>query len=237
MNLSTTTLLDTLHEQSEGQVFARARSQFQGTDREFAMLLGQYLEMIPSRKGDFLKEHGFSTADAQSSQGTAMSLAISPEMGQFLYNLTLMRRPARILELGSSYGVSTLYFASALHRIGQGQIIASELDASKCEKLKHHLQAAGLQHLVAVWEGDVFDLFNKLDGHFDMVFMDTWSNLYLDLFQQLEPFLKPGSVVITDNMYTAPDEVRDFKQYVDGNPKFSSTTLDFESGVEFTVMI
>src|SRR5471030_2230704 len=113
MNLSTTTLLDTLHEQSEGQVFARARSQFQGTDREFAMLLGQYLEMIPSLKGDFLKEHGFSTADAQSSQGTAMSLAISPEMGQFLYNLTLMRRPARILELGSSYGISTLYFASA----------------------------------------------------------------------------------------------------------------------------
>jgi len=237
MNFSTTTLLDTLHEQSEGQVFARARAQFQGTDQEFAVLLSEYLEMIPSRKGDFLKEHGFCTADVQSSQGTAMSLAISPEMGQFLYNLTLMRRPARILELGSSYGISTLYFASALQRIGRGQIIASELDAAKCAKLKQHLQTAEVQHLVAVWEGDIFDLFDKLNGHFDMIFMDTWSSLYLDLFQRLEPFLKPGSLVITDNMYTAADEVRDFKQYIDANPAFSSTTLDFESGVEFTVMI
>jgi len=237
MNFSTTTLLETLHEQSEGQVFARARSQFQGADHEFAALLSEYLEMTPSRKGDFLKKHGFSTADVQSSQGTAMSLAISPEMGQFLYNLILMRRPARILELGSSYGVSTLYLASAVQRIGQGQIIASELDTSKCEQLKNNLQTAGIQHLVAVWEGDVFDLFNKLDGHFDMAFMDVWSSLYLDLFQRLEPFLKPGSVVITDNMYTALDEVSDFKQYLDRNSAFSSTTLDFESGVEFTVMV
>jgi len=38
-------------------------------------------------------------------------------------------------------------------------------------------------------------------------------------------------------MYTALDEVSDFKQYLDENSAFSSTTLDFESGVEFTVMV
>jgi predicted O-methyltransferase YrrM len=237
MHFSTISLLKDLHEQSEGQSFARARAQFRGTDEEFSKLLKQYLGMLPSRKGKFLKQHGFSTADVQSSQGTTMSLAISEDMGRFLHNLTLMRRPARILELGSSYGVSTLYLASALQQLGQGEMIASELDSMKCGKLKEHLKIAGVESLVAVWEGDVFDLFNNLEGHFDLVFMDVWSTLYLKIFQRLEAFLRPGSVVITDNMYTSPDEVADFKQYLSASPQFSSSTLDFESGVEFTVMV
>lgn len=237
MNFATISLLQALHEQSEGQSFARARAQFRGTDQEFSQLLRQYLGMIPSQKGKFLKQHGLSTADVQSSQGTTMSLAISADMGRFLYNLTLMRRPARILELGSSYGVSTLYLACALRQLGEGEMIASELDSMKCRKLKEHVKIAGVESQVAVWEGDVFDLFDNIAGHFDLVFMDVWSTLYLKIFQRLEAFLRPGSVVITDNMYTSPDEVVEFKQYLSGSALFSSTTLDFESGVEFTVRV
>ncbi|MRW88246.1 SAM-dependent methyltransferase [Pseudoduganella sp. FT26W] len=237
MRFSTISLLQELHEQSEGQSFARARAQFRGTDEEFSRRLRQYLGMLPSRKGKFLKQHGFSSADAQSAQGTTMSLAISEDMGRFLYNLTLMRRPARILELGSSYGVSTLYLASALQQLGKGEMIASELDSMKCRKLKEHLNIAGVASLVAVWEGDAFELFNNLAGHFDLVFMDVWSTLYLKMFQRLEAFLQPGSVVITDHMYTAQDEVADFRRYLSASRQFSSSTLDFASGVEFTVMV
>jgi hypothetical protein len=38
-------------------------------------------------------------------------------------------------------------------------------------------------------------------------------------------------------MYTAEDAVRPYKQYLDGNSRFSTTTLDFESGIEFTVVV
>ena len=166
-----------------------------------------------------------------------MSLAVSPEMGRFLYNLTLIQRPARILELGSSYGVSTLYFASALRQIGKGEIVATELDTLKCQALQENLRAAGVRSWVDLREGDVFAAVGQLEGTFDMIFMDVWASLYLELFQKIEPLLKPGSVVITDNMYTAEEEVRAFKQYLSGNPAYSSITLDFESGVELTVMI
>lgn len=237
MSVSIKFLLKEMHDESEGQSFARARSQFQGADEEFAQLLNEYLGMSPRKKGDFLKKHGFSTADAHSSQGTLMSLAISPDMGKFLYNLTLAQRPKRVLELGSSYGVSALYFASALREIGTGQLIATELDIQKCEKLKQNLKMVGVDSYVSVLEGDIFKNFDKFDGHFDIVFMDVWSTLYLELFQRLEPFLRSGSVVITDNMYTSPEEVYEFKKYLDENPRLSSTTLNFESGVEFTVII
>lgn len=237
MNFSTDEILRPLHQQSQQQSIARARAQFAGNDEDFARLLGEYMSLVPSQKGQFLKRYGLSTGDTQTSQGTPMSLAVSPEMGGFLYHLALMRRPARILELGSSYGVSTLYFASALRQIGKGEIIATELDPLKCQALRENLHAAGVQSWVDLREGDVFEALGQLEGPFDMIFMDVWASLYLDLFRKIEPFLTPGSVVITDNMYTAEEEVRAFKHYLRRNPAYSSITLDFESGVELTVMV
>lgn len=70
-----------------------------------------------------------------------------------------------------------------------------------------------------------------------MVFIDVWASSYLSLFKQIERLLRPGSIVLADNMYTAEDAVRPYKHYLDGNPRFSTTTLDFESGVEFTVVV
>lgn len=49
--------------------------------------------------------------------------------------------------------------------------------------------------------------------------------------------LRSGPIVIADNMYTAENIVQPYKQYIDENPHFSSMTLDFESGVEFTVVL
>jgi predicted O-methyltransferase YrrM len=151
--------------------------------------------------------------------------------------MALSHRPARILELGSSHGVSTLYFADALRTIGAGTVVATELDHTKCEHLRAHVRTADLERYVDLREGDVFQTVAELDGTFDMVFIDIWASAYLRLFKQIEPLLRPGSIVLTDNMYTAEDAVRTYKAYLEENPRYSSTTLDFESGVEFTVVL
>ena len=96
---------------------------------------------------------------------------------------------------------------------------------------------AGLDAYVDMREGDVFETVAELDGTFDMVFFDVWADAYLRLFKQIERLLRPGSVVLADNMYTAEDAVRPYKHYLDNDPRFSTTTLDFESGVEFTVVV
>lgn len=233
----TTVLLRRLHEESRTEIVARARAQFQGSNADFLSLAEDYEAIAPRLRGRFLETFGLSSDDFASPEGSPLSLAVSPETGGFLRNLVLSQRPARILELGSSCGVSTLYFAEALRTLGSGVVVATERDALKCTRLRDHVRTAGLDAYVDVREGDVFEIVAELDGTFDMVFIDVWADVYLKVFKEIEHLLRPGSIVLADNMYTAEDAVRPYKHYLDDDPRFSTTTLDFESGIEFTVVV
>lgn len=237
MTPPTIALLQRLHEESRAEIIARARAQFQGSNEAFLTLGDEYEALAPRLRGRFLEMLGLSSEDFESSEGSPLSLAVSAETGRFLRNMVLSQRPARILELGSSRGVSTLYFAEALRMLGRGVVVATERDTLKCAHLRAHAKTAGLDAYVDLREGDVFETVAELDGAFDLVFIDVWADAYLRLFKQIEHLLRPGSVVLADNMYTAEDAVRPYKQYLDNDPRFSTTTLDFESGVEFTVVV
>ncbi|MEX3763223.1 O-methyltransferase [Paraburkholderia phenoliruptrix] len=237
MSPSSTTLLRHLHEQSQTEVIARAQAQFCGSSEEFLTLADEYDTLAPRLRGRFLETLGLSSHDFESSQGAPLSLAVSAKTGKFLHNMVLSHRPARILELGSSCGVSTLYLAEALRTLGSGMIVATECDAAKCALLQANLKAAGLSAYVDLWEGDAFQTVARLEGAFDMVFIDVWTDTYLDLFKHTERLLRAGSIVLANNMYTAEDAVRPYKRYLDDNPRFSTTTLDSESGLEFTVVV
>ncbi|MBY4832600.1 O-methyltransferase [Burkholderia dolosa] len=233
----TAVLLRRLHEESRTEIVARARAQLQVPNDALLTLVDEYESLAPRLRGQFLDGLGLSSEDFESSASDPLSLAVSPETGRLLRNMVLAQRPARILELGSSCGVSTLYFADALRTLGSGVVVATERDARKCNRLRAHVGTAGLDAYVDLREGDVFDTVAALDGTFDLVFVDVWADAYLTLFKRIERLLRPGSVVLADNMYTAEDAVRPYKRYLDDDPRFSTTTLDFESGVEFTVVV
>ncbi len=237
MTTALPTLLQRLHAQNRDEQIGRARAQFSGDSEAFFELVEQYDSLAPRLRGQFLSDHGLAGDDSARMQGTTMSLAISAECGLFLRNLVLSHRPMRILELGSSYGVSTLYFADALRTLGRGVVVATELDAHKCARLREHLVDAGVEAYVDLREGDVFETVDTLEGHFDMVFIDIWADAYLPLLRRVERLLRPGSIVLADNMYTAQAAVVPFKRYLDTHPRMSSTTLDFESGMEFAVRL
>ncbi|EAY57135.1 MAG: putative O-methyltransferase, family 3 [Leptospirillum rubarum] len=223
--------LSEMHRQSDEEIHKKAREQFKGSDEAFSDLVRQYGILAPVEKGPFLKTHGISVQDP------ALSLAISPEMGQFLFNLTLSKKPDVILEMGSSRGVSTLYFAEALRILGKGKVVATEMDESKCETLWDNVQALGLTSYVDLCRGDVFSMVSAMNESFDMVFIDIWASGYLEAFRKVEKLLRHGAILLADNMYTSFDEVQPFKTFLDTHPGISSLTLDFESGVEFGIVL
>ncbi|MET4896898.1 class I SAM-dependent methyltransferase [Sphingomonadaceae bacterium jetA1] len=131
-------------------------------------------------------------------------LAISPAFGRFLYALVRATGARRIVEFGSSMGISTLYLAAAVRDNGGGIVIGSELEPGKVAKARAHLAEAGLDDLVDIREGDALDTLADMGGAIDLALIDGALSLYLPVLKLIEPALRTGAAVIGENAF-APD--------------------------------
>ncbi|HEY4308758.1 MAG TPA: class I SAM-dependent methyltransferase [Pirellulales bacterium] len=162
-------------------------------------------------------------------------LNVSPEFGRFLYMCARTRKAKRIVEFGSSFGISTMHLACALRDGGGGELIGTELEATKAAAAKESLAAAGLADLVDIRVGDALEtLKDGIGGDVDLVHLDGAFNLYLPVLKLLEPHLKAGALVIGENAVEPG-----YLDYV-RNPQngYLSVTMPFEAGRgnEFTVV-
>ena len=71
-------------------------------------------------------------------------LPVAQDAGRFLYAVARSIVAKRIVEFGTSFGISTIYFAAAMKDNGGGLVIGSELEPSKVAKANQHLAEAGL---------------------------------------------------------------------------------------------
>jgi predicted O-methyltransferase YrrM len=162
-------------------------------------------------------------------------LAISPAYGQFIYAIARARRATRIVEFGTSMGVSTIYLAAALRDNGGGQLIGSELELTKVARARANLDAAGLADLVEISEGDALETLGDVGGEVDFLSIDGAFSLYLPILKLIESRLTPGTVILGENAFA-----EDYLHYV-RNPAngYFSRSLDIDEGRgnEFTVRI
>jgi len=160
-------------------------------------------------------------------------LAVSPAYGRFLYAIARARGATRIVEFGTSMGISTIYLAAALRDNGGGHLIGSDLEPGKVARARGHLEAAGLADLVEVREGDALTTLRDVGGEVDLLLIDGAFSLYLPVLQLIEPRLKPGAVVLGENAFDP-----EYLDYV-RNPAngYASQPLPLEEGRgnEFTV--
>lgn len=142
-------------------------------------------------------------------------LNVDPQLGRFLHMSARGRRAERIVEFGASFGISTIYLASAVQDNGGGRVITTELEPAKAERARANLFAAGLADLVDIRVGDALQtLRHDLGGPVDMVLLDGAYNHYLAVLRILEPHLAPGSLIVADN---AVDLSGEYLAYV-GDP-------------------
>lgn len=96
-------------------------------------------------------------------------LNVTPEYGRFLYQCARAREAKRIVEFGTSMGVSTLHLAAALRDSGGGRLIGTELEPGKAARARANLEAAGLADLVEIRIGDARDTLREIGGEVDLV--------------------------------------------------------------------
>jgi predicted O-methyltransferase YrrM len=164
-------------------------------------------------------------------------LPVGPEAGWLLHALVVARGPARILELGTSYGYSTLFLADAARAVG-GKVVTMELAAYKQDFARQMLDEAGLADVVEFRCGDAVEMIRADKGAWDFVLLDIWKELYLPCFESFYPQLSEEALICSDNMIDPPahrDSVRLYRAAVRAQPDLQTALLPVGQGIELSV--
>ncbi len=163
-------------------------------------------------------------------------LPVSRDVGRFLYGLARSTAAKRIVEFGTSFGISTIYFAAALRDNGGGLVIGSELEPTKIVKATQHLTEAGLAEYADIRAGDARETLRDTGGTIDLLFLDGWKDLCLDILHVLAASLRPGSVVLADDVALFPEQYASYLAYIrDPANGFVSVYLTLGDGMEYSV--
>ncbi|MFD8619196.1 class I SAM-dependent methyltransferase [Streptomyces sp. DSS69] len=173
------------------------------------------------------------TAQQLADAAQEIYMPISADGGKLLYNLVRSTRPARIVEFGTSYGISTLHLAAAVRDNHTGHVFTTEMSPAKATAARHTFVETGLDELITVLEGDALQTLAELEAPVDFLFLDGWKNLCLPVLQLLEPHLAPGTLVVADDVEL--HELAPYLAYVrDAANGYHSVTFPVEDGLEIS---
>ena len=162
-------------------------------------------------------------------------LPVSREQGRFLYQTVRALQANSVVEFGTSFGISTIYLAAGLRDNGGGVVVGSELIEDKAETAGRNLSTAGLEAYTDIRRGDARQTLSDPGGPVDLVLLDGGPALYTEILQLLLPRLRPGALVIADNM---DDDLHPYATWVrDPANGFVSTSITLKGGTEYSVWV
>jgi predicted O-methyltransferase YrrM len=161
------------------------------------------------------------------------SLAIAPSTGALLYALCARQPRCAVLEIGGSRGYSTIWLAAAVQRLG-GRVTSLEADPRKLERSARNIADAGLDDWVEVVPGDALTTLPRLEGPYDVVFLDAWKDDYERLFALVLPLVAPGGVVAADNVLSHVEILGRYSAARQADPRLLSVTIPLDNGLELT---
>jgi predicted O-methyltransferase YrrM len=151
-------------------------------------------------------------------------LAVSEEDGRFLRVLVATRAAKSILEIGAASGYSAIWLGLGARETG-GHVVAIEYDAQRAQEAAENVRKAGLSGVVRVVHGDAFKEIPRLEGTFDMVFLDAWKPDYKKFFDLVYPRLTTGGLFVAHNVVNKKSEMEPFLTTVHGHPSLYTTIV------------
>ena len=118
--------------------------------------------------------------------------------GALLHGLTRTLGATRVLEIGTAIGYSTVWMATALPPTGL--LVSLERDQARATAARGYLAEAGLDDRVNVIVGEADRYLHKVAGPFDLIFQDGDKTQYGPMLDKLAPLLRPGGLLVTDNV-------------------------------------
>ncbi|KAF4808405.1 hypothetical protein CGCSCA5_v012424 [Colletotrichum siamense] len=167
-------------------------------------------------------------------------VALEPDKCALVYLLLRAAGARYVVEAGTSFGVSTIWLALA---VGQnaglqnsdGIVIATENEPTKASRAREHWKRAGrdVEKWIRLKEGDLREtLKTDVPDQIDFLLLDIWSALALPTLKVIKTRLKPGALIVADNVVSSKVGYADLIAYLDDpRNRFKTTTAPYSGGL------
>jgi predicted O-methyltransferase YrrM len=178
--------------------------------------------------------------------------AISADSARFLHVLATLLPATRAFELGTGYGLSALAVATA--GVPGSVLFTVERDGARAAVARDHFERAGVADRINVMLGEATRLVHKVGGPFDLIVQDAEKSTYGPLLDRLVALLRPGGVLVSDNIlwrgdvvpgFPAPrthsqasiDAVAEYNRRLAADPRLRTAFLPIGDGLALSVRI
>jgi len=175
---------------------------------------------------------------------------VDAEVGALLRVLATSIGATRILEIGTAIGYSGIWLAGALPK--GGMLLTLEMNQERAATARDNFARAGLTDRANVIVGDAQRMLAKIAGPFDLIFQDGDKQLYLPLLDRLVDLLRPGGLLVTDNVlwdgevvpgFVSPPKretddtkaIADYNERLNSHPRLITSTVPLRDGVAISV--
>jgi predicted O-methyltransferase YrrM len=167
-------------------------------------------------------------------------VALDRDKAEFCYQLCRATGARRVVEIGTSYGVSTLYLAAAVRANagtgGRGIVIGTEYEPAKVAAARTHFEQAGLSEYIELRQGDLRETLREIEGPVDFLLVDIWIAMARTALELVASRLRAGACVVCDNTELYRSEYADYFGFLNDPANcFRTMTLPFRGGLELSV--
>jgi len=167
-------------------------------------------------------------------------VALDRDKAEFCYQVCRSLGARRVVEVGTSFGVSTLFLAAAVRDTTNGGsggvVIGTEYEPEKAKAARSNFATAELSEFIELREGDLRKTLVDIGAPIDFMLIDIWTPMARPAVELVAPHLREGAVVICDNTLQFQQAYGEYFEFIN-NPanRFRTMTLPFQGGLEFTV--
>jgi len=133
-------------------------------------------------------------------------------------------RAKRGVEVGSANGFGAINMGIGFERTG-GHLYTLEINPTMVKECRENLKKVGLEKTVTCIEGDALKTLPTLEGEFDFVFIDAVKRDYFKYFKLIEAKLKPGAVIVADNVIRSAKAMQNFLDYIQKSPNYDTVII------------
>lgn len=171
-------------------------------------------------------------------------IALDREKAEFCYQVCRALGARRVVEAGTSFGVSTLFLAAAVKDNVRNKVrgdrepvvIGTEYEPEKAKVARANFAEAGLSDIIELREGDLRQTLAGVGALIDFMLIDIWTPMARPALELVTPYLREGAVVICDNTTQFREAYGEYFEFVNDPANHLRTmTLPFEGGLELTV--